>query len=222
MNKKMIYFCVSVVYAISVITVSIVLADNPKLDVVSNYAVDSFENLGVVIEIINHEGAYQAISPNRNEIIIFGERVDLKFYSSPFLSAGFAPDKFEGDIIQQGDYFIIPSSGTEIALESGYSIFDIFENLLRSNRDSLEYHMDHDVFEFHLGGGHSFRWAKEWQTNTSGMVFVLNPEPFINAGLSPQALEGWALVNVTLQHGRGQTVSRLLKNHPFTLSDNMN
>ena len=47
------------------------------------------------------------------------------------------------------------------------------------------------------------------------MTFVLNPEPFIAAGLNPDVLEGWTLANVALDHGRGETVPRLLRNFSF-------
>ena len=60
-----------------------------------------------------------------------------------------------------------------------------------------------------LGAGLSeqYAWHDIW----------LNPEPFIEAGLDPYALEGWTLADVTLNHGRGDTVPRLLKNYSFAL-----
>ena len=90
------------------------------------------------------------------------------------------------------------------------------ESILRNNRQHIHYHMDHDLFELHLGG-HAFRWARDWRNNTRGMTFVLNPESFIEAGLDPEMLEGWTLANVTLNHGRGDTVARLLKNYSFAI-----
>ena len=35
------------------------------------------------------------------------------------------------------------------------------------------------------------------------------------AGLNPDALEGWILADVALEHGRGETAPRLLRNFSF-------
>jgi hypothetical protein len=49
------------------------------------------------------------------------------------------------------------------------------------------------------------------------MVFVLNPEPFIAAGVNPNNIEGWAFAKVTVddENGKPVEVDKILK--PFNL-----
>jgi hypothetical protein len=51
--------------------------------------------------------------------------------------------------------------------------------------------MDH--YGVNLANGNLFEWAKDMNTNDKDMVFVLNPEPFVSAGVKPDNIEGWVL-----------------------------
>ena len=219
MKKKIICLMVAAVYAVIVIASAIMLSASQKLDIVANYAVESFERLGEGIGLDSYDKRlYDVYSPDGTEIFSFGESVRLTVDMALFTVAGFDPDRFGGEAAVEGTRFTIPSSNVEgVGAANTNSVFDTFENVLRNNRHALEYHMDHDLFELHLGGGNTFRWAKDWRTNTRGMTFVLNPQPFINAGLEPENLEGWTLANINIMLGleSGQTVPRLLRNYSF-------
>jgi hypothetical protein len=75
--------------------------------------------------------------------------------------------------------------------------------------------MDH--YGISLGNGNMFEWAKDMTTNDKDIVFVLNPDPFITAGLDPNRVEGWVYAKVTVddENGKPIQVDRLLK--PFNL-----
>jgi hypothetical protein len=62
-----------------------------------------------------------------------------------------------------------------------------------------------------------FEWAKNLDTNDKDMVFVLNPSPFIAAGINPEKIEGWAFAKVTVddENGKPIEVDKFLK--PFNL-----
>ena len=215
MKKKVMCFAAAVVYAVIVIAASIMISENPKMDVVANYAVTSFETLGEVVEVVAYDGgSYVVYSPNRKEQFAFGGDVLLIFDNAPFIAAGLNLDMFEGsNFIAEGSYLVFTSESVAGIANAGGAI-DSIEAIIRSNRRHMHYHMDHDLFELHLGD-HTFRWAREIRDNTHGMTFVLNPEPFIAAGLNPDALEGWILADVALEHGRGETAPRLLRNFSF-------
>jgi hypothetical protein len=53
--------------------------------------------------------------------------------------------------------------------------------------------------------------------NDKDIVFVLNPEPFINAGLDPARIDGWVFAKVTVDDANGKPVEvdKILK--PFDL-----
>ncbi len=54
------------------------------------------------------------------------------------------------------------------------------------SRGSISYHMALDHYGVALGGGNMFEWAKDLGANDKDIVFVLDPEPLIAAGVDPQ------------------------------------
>jgi len=62
-----------------------------------------------------------------------------------------------------------------------------------------------------------FEWAKDLSTNDKDIVFVLNPEPFLAAGVDPNDVEGWVFAKVPVDvDGKPAEVDKLLK--PFDLN----
>ena len=222
MKKRIIFFFAAALYGVIVIASAITLSANPKLDVVANYAVESFESLGEEIGLRGgNEQLYDVYSPDGTEAFSYGESVRLTVDPVWFIAAGFDPDKFGGEAAVEDSRLTIISDHVEgVVVTNDDNIFDTFEKVLRSNRHALEYHMDHDLFELHLGGGNTYRWAKDWRTNARGMTFVLNPQPLVEAGLEIENLEGWTFANINMMHGpeRGQTVPRILKNYSFAVN----
>ena len=218
MKKKIISFTAAAAYAVIAIASSIMISESPQFDVVANYAAMSFGALGEAVDVaVNDGGSYVVYSPSRAERFSFGGDVQLIFDTAPFIAAGLDTDNLEANnIIAEDGYIILTSEGVAgvAGVASKGSAFETMEAIIRNNRRHILYHMDHDLFELHLGG-HTFRWARDIRDNTRGMTFVLNPEPFVTAGLDPDALEGWTLANIALDHGRGETVPRLLRNYSF-------
>jgi len=68
-----------------------------------------------------------------------------------------------------------------------------------------------------VGDGSLFEWAKNLNTNDKDIVFVLNPEPFIMAGVDPNSIEGWTFTKVPVDDDKGKMieVDKILK--PFDL-----
>jgi hypothetical protein len=62
-----------------------------------------------------------------------------------------------------------------------------------------------------------FEWAKDMSANDKDIVFVLNPKPFIDAGVDPDRVEGWVFARVTVDDESGKPVEldKFLK--PFNL-----
>ena len=68
-----------------------------------------------------------------------------------------------------------------------------------------------------------FEWAKNLSTNSAtgenqdkDIVFVLNPEPLIAAGVDPEKVEGWVYAQVAVEEN-GQTVEVYKFLKPFNL-----
>ena len=98
-----------------------------------------------------------------------------------------------------------------------------YEQIVNLSRGSISYHMALDHYGVALGGGNMFEWAKDLERNTfadgeqdKDIVFVLNPEPMIAAGVDPEKVEGWAYALVEVEEGAGMVSAyRLLK--PFDI-----
>lgn len=96
-------------------------------------------------------------------------------------------------------------------------ISETFSSLLTTYRDRVGYHEVLDHFGIGLGGGNMFEWAKDINTNDKDIVFVLNPTPFIEAGVDPVKVSNWIFtkVEVTDKAGLPEKVDKFLM--PFNL-----
>jgi hypothetical protein len=70
----------------------------------------------------------------------------------------------------------------------------------------IGYHGAADHFGVNLGGGNLFEWAKDMSKNDKDIVCVLNPQPFIDAGVDPAMVEGWLFAKVAVEDEKGRPV----------------
>jgi hypothetical protein len=69
---------------------------------------------------------------------------------------------------------------------------EAFEKGVKANRKSVGYHSEMDHYNLDFGDGNMLEWAKDLASNDKDLVFVLNAEPLIAAGVDPNAVEGWS------------------------------
>jgi hypothetical protein len=140
--------------------------------------------------------------------------------AAPFITAGLDTAKLQASITFSSGLLEIRSKTTPIPLEykcgeqrGGYA----HERLFAIYRNAINYHAELDHYGISLGNGNMFEWAKNLNTNDKDIVFVLNPEPFINAGVDVTKIEGWTFAKVTVddENGKPIKVDKLLK--PFNL-----
>ena len=74
-----------------------------------------------------------------------------------------------------------------------------------------------DHYGIKLGNGDMLEWAKDMSKNDKDLVFVLDPAPFIAAGVDPAKIQGWSFAKVETKDDSGKTiqVDKLLR--PFNL-----
>lgn len=89
-----------------------------------------------------------------------------------------------------------------------------FEQIVKNYRDKIGYHEKLDHYGIDLGDGNKFEWAKDMDKNDKDIVFILEPKPFIDAGVDPTKVEGWAFAGVEEKKGE-KPVDKFLK--PFDL-----
>ncbi len=160
---------------------------------------------------------------------------ELDFDAVAFLAAGLDPAKLPmtetlGYKQEQGRFMLHFDWGN-VALKAatdgsalpvagsapGAGLVATFKQIMATYRERIGYHEKLDHYGFALGDGNMVEWAKDMATNDKDLVFVLNPEPLIKAGLDPNKLAGWVFAKVEIKdaNGKAQLVDKLLK--PFNL-----
>lgn len=133
----------------------------------------------------------------------------LQFDGTPFIDAGLDPGKLDketyGYDAATGLLSVRSELGPEAFTYSGEKTpLEAFRKLVETHRDSIGYHEALDHYGAALGNGNAFEWAKDMTVNDKDMVFVLNPEPLIAAGVSPTQVEGWAFAQVEVKDADGK------------------
>jgi hypothetical protein len=160
--------------------------------------------------------------------------VMLEFDAQPFLDAGLDPEKlpdnyafYEGDRMGSagGKMLMVGTKlgSDKFTYNGSPTAVTAYEQIVNNYRGSINFHTSLDHYGVKLGDGNMFEWAKDMETNgydhsdqDKDIVFVLNPQPLIEAGVDPEKIEGWAYAQVTVdEHGKEEQVWKLLK--PFNL-----
>jgi hypothetical protein len=139
----------------------------------------------------------------------------IEFDAAPFLAAGLDLAKLpETHRFYDGKILVGTNLGTETLQYQGEATpLASYQQMVRFKRNHIGYHMAMDHYGVNLGGGNLFEWAKDLKTNDKDIVFVLDPAPFIGAGLDPSRVEGWLFAKVPVddEKGRPIQVDKILK-----------
>lgn len=136
----------------------------------------------------------------------------------PFIDAGLDTTKLPQEMLVGDNIIVGVNLGDEIlSYEDEISPIESYEQIVKLKREHIGHHSALDHFGIDLGGGNMFEWAKDINTNDKDIVFVLNPELFINAGVNVNEIEGWIFAKVETmdKNGKKVEVDKLLK--PFDL-----
>jgi hypothetical protein len=203
------------------IAVVAALAACAALDVVARTAVTTFQ---AFLAAVPGGPGLEASTKRFNVVSPGGERFEwsadfsgsgpdflIAFDVSPFLAAGLQPDRLPPD-----RYAYDPATGRlSLAFDAGTDRFTYsgepspmegFKKIVASHRPIVGYHAALDHYGLALGDGNMFEWAKDLAKNDKDMVFVLNPEPLIAAGVDPAKVQGWAFAKVEVKDANGAKV----------------
>ena len=147
----------------------------------------------------------------------------IEFDATPFITAGLDTTKLPTDIYSYDN----TSNRIKIAAELGSpknaaktdaKVSESFSQLVDTNRKSIGYHAKLDHYNVALGNGNMFEWAKDLSTNDKDMVFVLNPQQLIDAGVDPAKVTDWVFTKVPVvdENNKEIQVDKFLK--PYELS----
>ncbi|WP_312502022.1 hypothetical protein [Lacrimispora sp.] len=236
-NGKLIAAVGAAVVLVGAIIAAVVQTAGGKLDVVGKQSITSFETIlntipdNVKADEIN--GGWSLNAPDVGVRFIWSgdysqsplHDVMLEIDSAPFVNAGLDADKLPDNYSAYDGMLMVGTKlGTEKPVYKGDATpLAAYGQIVNKHRSFINYHMDLDHYGVKLGGGNMFEWAKNMETNTvknqnqdKDIVFVLNPEPLIAAGVDPEKVEGWVYAPVSVMEG-GKTleVYKFLK--PFNL-----
>jgi hypothetical protein len=174
-----------------------------QLDVVASNALKSFQEVTNTvpdrIEADEMNGGWALTAPDDSARFIWSKDfsksplhdVMLEFSAQPFLDAGLDASRLPEEIVVYEDKIMV---GTKLGEEAFTYRGDItpyasFEQIVKLKGGSIGYHTALDHYGIDLAGGNMFEWAKDMNTNDKDIAFVLNPEPFIQAGVDPDKVE---------------------------------
>ncbi|MDR1869399.1 MAG: hypothetical protein LBQ82_05400 [Treponema sp.] len=204
-----------------------------KLDTVGNYSIRSFsELLSNAPQLVSEDavnGGWSFAAPDGSARFIWSGNfaasplfdVMIETDAIPFIAAGLdpaqLPDNFYFD--SKSNLLVVGTKlGTEQLQYNGeVTPLASYRQIVKLKRGSIGYHGAMDHYGINLGDGNLFEWAKDLNTNDKDIVFVLNPEPFIRAGVDPDRIEGWTFARVPVEDEKGRMIEadKILK--PFDL-----
>lgn len=236
-NKKAIIGIGTAAIAAAVILIAILKITGGNLDVVGKESVTSFEKvlnlLPDKVKADEMNAGWSLEAPDGSVRFIWSEDysksplhdVMLEFDAAPFGNAGLDSSKLpENYAVYEGMLMVGTKLGNDKKTYQGDSTpLMAYEEIVKTHRSSINYHAALDHYGVKLGGGNMFEWAKNMDINTAtgenqdkDIVFVLNPEPLIAAGVNPEKVEGWAYAQVPVEeNGKAINVYKFLK--PFNL-----
>lgn len=121
--------------------------------------------------------------------------------ADPLIEAGLDVEKLDKNVwifekagkdtmgMEQPAVLILPYDISDKSLVSKNSD-DSMKALLEADPDNLIYHEDKQHYVLNLGGTNEAIWTEKLGLNDSDMIFVLEAEPLIAAGLDIDKLEG--------------------------------
>lgn len=204
-----------------------------KLDVIGDQSIKSFDAvLNEVGDNVNEDtsfGGWSLEAPDGAVRFVWSQDFSktttydayLELDAQPFIDAGLDTSKLSDGILV-GDKLILGTDFGSDALSYNGEITPLasYKKIVELYRNNITYHMALDHFGVDLKNDNMLEWAKDMTTNDKDIVFVLNPEVFINAGVDPNNVEGWVFAKVPTMDEKGNDieVDKLLK--PFDFEGN--
>ncbi|MCL2001055.1 MAG: hypothetical protein FWG74_06435, partial [Planctomycetes bacterium] len=123
-----------------------------------------------------------------DDMLIFGlSRHDMQDSHNPHGSRNAGASKESADFTGNIDW------GDDKNRESASSSFAM---VIDSYRERFGYHFQFGHFGVELDGGNLLEWAEDLETNNLDLVFVLDPEIFLRAGVNKDLVKGWVFGTV--------------------------
>lgn len=236
-NSKIMIAIGAAVVVVAVFLTVIIRTAGGNLDVVGKESVTSFEKIlkaapdKVTADQTN--AGWSLAAPDGSVRFIWSadysksplHDVMLEFDAEPFVSAGLDKSKLPKNYASYDKMLMVGTKlgNDKLTYNGDPTPLAAYEQIVGKYRGSIGYHTALDHYNVNLGDGNLFEWAKDMKTNRStnenqdkDIVFVLNPDPLIAAGVNPDKVKGWVYTTVKVDiDGKPTDVYKFLK--PFNL-----
>ncbi|GHT01310.1 hypothetical protein AGMMS50276_29050 [Synergistales bacterium] len=148
------------------------------------------------------------------------QALQIWFDAEPFVKAGLDLNKLPSEMksmLEVGKIMFGRGLSGTPSYEGEVTPAASFEQIVKLDRDLIGYHTALDHYGVTIAPGTLFEWAKDMDKNDKDIVFVLDPQIFIDAGVDPTKVEGWVFDKVPVEDERGRAIEadKFLK--PFNL-----
>ncbi len=236
-NSKLISGIAIGAVVVAIILITILKAAGGSIDVVGTGSAASFEKILTAsdsqVTTDEENASWSLQAPDGTVRFIWSwdysqsplYDVMLELDAQPFIDAGLDISKLpEYYVVEDGMLKVGTKLGSDkLSYEGEVTPLAAYEQIVKKYRSSIGYHTALDHYNVSLGNGNMFEWAKDMNENSAmketqdkDMVFVLNPEPLVSAGVDPERVDGWIYTTVSVDMGgKAQDVYKFLK--PFDL-----
>ena len=232
-NVKIILALGIAAVAVAALLIFILRTAGGDLDVIGRESVTSFDTVlkampdRVKPDEVN--GMWSLEAPDGTVRFIWSENyarsaqrdVMLELDAKPFVDAGLDPSKLPANYASYDGMLMVGTKlgNDELKYNGDPTPLAAYEQIVAKYRTSINYHTALDHYGVKLGDGNMFEWAKNLEKNTvangnqdKDIVFVMNPEPLIAAGVDPEKVEGWVYAEVSVEEdGKPVNVFKFLK-----------
>ena len=235
-NTKILFAAGAAVVVIALLVVVFQMVGG-NLDVVGKQSVASFD---AVLQAIPDQitaddtnGGWSLLAPDGTVRFIWSKDysksqlhdVMLELDAKPFVDAGLDTTKLPSNYASFDGMLMVGTKlgNEEFKYSDAMTPLSSYEQIVKNYRASINYHTALDHYGVKLGDGNMFEWAKDMtkisatgKDQDKDIVFVLNPEPLIAAGVDPAKVVGWVYAQVPVEeNGKTIQVYKFLK--PFNI-----
>lgn len=200
-----------------------------KLDVIGNGSVKSLEAiLTKASDKVSESDNYWSLTAPDGSADFYWSKdfsaTDYDAYVSvdakPFLNAGLNFELLPKEVLVKDQKLIFGMDfGTDnYTYEDSITPTTSYEQFVTLKRSHISHHGEADHYGIDLGNGNKFEWARDLNENDKDIVFVLDPQVLIEAGVNPNEVQGWIYTIVKTMDMDGSTteVHKFLK--PFDIN----
>jgi len=224
MNKKYVKAAVAIVIAVvAVAALAAAALDRAggQLDVITDRSISSFDAvLAAAPGLTAGDAAGWALAaPDQSARLMWSaDGAAVEFDAAPFADAGLDVAALPADYAAEDGRLRVGDAGGD----AGDSPIEAYRRFARGHASAIQYHGEMDHFGIGVGPA-VFEWAQNLARvgehggdQQKDIVFALDAQPLIAAGVDPEKVEGWVYGQVAVEaDGRMAQAYKFLK--PFNL-----